>query len=262
MATTSPRMFTRPSRRQLIAIVLAVAVAAGIGATVRPAHAAEAPVDLRTADGYGVLGAQTVTNTGPTVIGGDLGVSPLMSITGFPPGIVGGATHAGDAPAAQAQLDLTAAFLDAGSRAPTASSNGSIDLGGQNVLPGVYSYAGSIGITGNLTLTGDANSVWIFRTGSTLITVPNSTVTLNGPINPCNVFWKVDSSATLGTNSTMVGTVMTLTSIDAATGARISGRLLAQTGGVTLDSNSITGPLSCSAAPPATAVPGQATFTG
>jgi len=264
MPNSSANAFAFPSKRRLIAVVLAVAVVAGIGAGVRPAHAAEAPVDLGTAGAFGVLGGEEVTNTGLTVIGGDVGASPGTSIVGFPPGIASGVV---DAPAAQAQLDLAAAYLDAEGRFPTTS--GLTELGGQNLVPGVYS-GGALTITGDLTLTGDANSVWIFQASSSLITASASRVMLSGPINPCNVFWQVDSSATLGTGSSMVGTVMALTSISADTGASVAGRLLARNGTTTLDANSVTGPLACTTAatappataPPAAAVPGEATFTG
>ena len=272
MFISSPRAFARPTKRHLIAVVLAVAVAAGIGANVRPAHAAEAPVDLGTAGSYGVLGGTSVTNTdSPTTIGGDLGVSPGSSYTGFPPGLVGGAIHAADAAAAQAQLDLTTAYDDAAGRALTLPATSWTELGNQSFDPGVYE-GGALTITGDVTLVGDADSVFIFRANSSIVTASGSRVLLSGPINPCNVFWKIDSTATLGSGSSMVGTMMALTSINAATGASVAGRLLARNGAVTLDSNVITRPLSCGAdaalapevpsAPPAIAVPGKATFAG
>jgi hypothetical protein len=74
------------------------------------AHAQETPVDLGRAAPFAVLGGQTVTNTGPTVVNGDLGVSPGSSVTEFPPGVVNGTIHAADATAAGAQVDLTAAY--------------------------------------------------------------------------------------------------------------------------------------------------------
>ena len=271
MATTSPRVFFRPTKRHLIAIVLAVAVAAGVGATVRPAHAAEAPVNLGTAGSYGVLGGTTITNTGPSAIGGDLGLHPGSGVTGFPPGLVGGATHAADAAALQAQSDLTIAYDDAASRAATLPAISWTELGNQSFVPGVYE-GGALTITGDVTLVGDADSVFIFRANSSIVTASGSRVLLSGPINPCNVFWQIDSTVTLGSNSTMAGTMMALTSINAATGASVAGRLLARNGAVTLDSNVISRPLSCGAdaalapdfpsAPPAIAVPGKATFAG
>jgi LPXTG-motif cell wall-anchored protein len=194
---------------------------------------------LGTASSYAVLGGQSVTNTGPSVINGDLGVSPGTSITGFPPGLVNGVQHSADAPALQAQTDLIAAYNDAAGQAVDASL--AAELGGLTLVPGVYRISAAQ-LTGTLTLDaqGDPNAVWVFQVDSSLITASSSVVSLINGAAPCNVFWKVGSSATLGTNSTFVGTLMALTSISATTGADIEGRLLARNGSVTLDTNTIT----------------------
>ena len=129
----------------------------------------------RSAFGYcrqfRVLGGAAVTNTGLTIINGDLGVSPGSSITGFPPGIVPGTTHAGDARAAQAQLDNKTAYnLLAGQ--PCNTNLTGQDLGGLTLIPGVYCFASSAQLTGTLTLDaqGNPNAVFIFQIGSTLTT--------------------------------------------------------------------------------------------
>jgi hypothetical protein len=227
----------------------ALAIAAGLLTTfaiVAPASAAEAPVGLGTAASFAVIGGTTVTNTGPTVISGDVGLSPGSSVTGFPPGIVNdGVTHIANGEANQAQSDLVTAYDDAAGRAPTASA--SADLGGQTLVGGVY-VGPTLGITGTLTLDaqGDPDAVFIFQVGSTLITATSSSVSLIGGAQACNVYWQVGSSATLGTGSAFVGTVMALTSVTADTGATIQGRLLARNGAVTLDTNTINRP-SCAA---------------
>ncbi|NUL06089.1 DUF3494 domain-containing protein [Streptomyces lunaelactis] len=242
----------RPQRQRLTATIafvlgLVLLCSAAFLAMATSARAATAP-GLGTADSYAVLGGQTVTNTGPSVLQGDLGVSPGSAIVGFPPGIVSGATHAGDAAAAQAQLDLTTAYNDAAGQAPDASIAG--DLVGQTLPPGVYNATGPIGLSGTLTLDaqGDPNAVFIFQLASTLITSSASTVSLINGAQPCNVFWQTAESATLGTGSFFEGTIMALTSITATTSARIEGRLLARNGSVTLDSNVITRP-SCIVGP-------------
>lgn len=197
-------------------------------------------VPLGAAATFGVLGASTVTNTGPSVITGDVGVSPGSAITGFPPGTVNSGTiHSADAVAAQAQTDVTIAYGDTAGRPPDATVT--TDLGGQTLLPGVYNGA-TLDLTGTLTLDaqGDPDAVWVFQAGSTLMTASGSAVLLIGGANPCNVFWQVVSSATLGTNSTFVGTILALVSITATTGAMVDGRLLARTGAVMLDSNAVT----------------------
>lgn len=104
------------------------------------ANAATASASLGTTDSYSVLGGSTVTNTGTTTLSGNLGVSPGTAVTGFPPGIVGGTTNAGNAEALQAQSDLVIAYNDVASRAPTQSVAG--DLGGQTLVDGVYNSTG------------------------------------------------------------------------------------------------------------------------
>jgi len=231
-------MFAHHSRKSsllLAALALAFTVVSGDRAT-----AAQAPVSLGTAASYAVLAATTVTNTGASVIGGDVGLSPGTAIVGFPPAVLtSGTLHATDAAAAQAQLDATTAYNDAAGRASTATVTA--DLGGQTLVAGVYT-GNTLGLTGTLTLDaqGDPNAVFIFQAASTLITASSSNVALINGADACNVFWQVGSSATLGTDSTLVGTVDALTSVAATTSATINGRLIARQGAVTLDSNTIT----------------------
>lgn len=213
------------------------------------ASAATTPAGLGTTESYSVLGGQTVTNTGLTTLSGDLGVSPGEAITGFPPGLAGGTTNAGNAAAGQAQSDLTIAYNDLASRATTASV--SDDLSGQTFVDGVYTSSGPLSLTGTVTLDGqgDPNSVFIFQAASTLITGTGSNVALINGAQACNVYWQVGSSATLGTASTFVGSILALTSITATTGATVQGRALARNGAVTLDSNVFTD-ASCNAVEP------------
>jgi hypothetical protein len=227
-------------------VALGVTLTAGLAVAPVGAHhasAADAIVELGTAGSFAVLGGTAVTDAGSTVISGDLGVNPGTSITGILPSAVSnGTVHATDAVAVTAQSDLTAAYVDAARRAPLTS--GLTELGGKKLIPGVYS-GGALTLTGTLELAGDANSVFIFQAASELVTASNSNVILTGGATACNVFWQVTSSATLGTDSTFVGTVMALASITAQTDATIEGRLLARNGAVTLDSNVITRPTSC-----------------
>jgi hypothetical protein len=212
------------------------------------ASAAQPPVGLGTAASFAVLAGTTVTNTGPSTISGDLGVSPGTAITGFPPGkVINGTQHAADAVALQAQSDLTTAYKDAAGRIPATTV--SKDLGGQTLAPGVYKATSGLGLTGTLTLNAQNNpsAVFVFQAGSTLITASSSTVKLTGGAEACNVFWQVGSSATLGTNSTFVGSILALTSATAQTGTTVEGRVLARNGQVSLDDNTITLP-TCAAA--------------
>jgi type VI secretion system secreted protein VgrG len=207
------------------------------------AGAATAP-GLGTADSFAVLAAETVTNTGPSVISGDLGVSPGTAVTGFPPGsVVNGMIRANDAVAAQAQADATTAFNNLAGQACDVDLTGQ-DLGGLTLTAGVFCFSSSAQLTGTLTLDaqGDPDAVFIFQIGSTLTTASNSRVMLINGADPCNVFFQVGSSATLGTNTMFVGTILALQSIGANTGASVAGRLLALNGAVTLDSNNVTRP--------------------
>lgn len=239
--------------RKVSIISLAVLFVLGVSGIAMAATA----VNLGTAGNFAVIGGSTITNTGSTVVNGDLGLSPGTSVTGFPPGIVNGTQHVTDGVAAQAQTDLVTAYNLASGQTVTTTVSG--DLGGMTLTPGVYNSASSLGLTGTLTLDGQGNSdaVFIFQVGSALTTASGSTVSLINSAQACNVFWQIASSATLGTNSTFVGSILAFTSITATTGATINGRVLARNGAVTLDVNSVTKP-TCAApiiTPPSTLTP-------
>jgi len=232
----------RPRYAWLAAGPVAAAGAIAMFIAAQPAVAATAPVGLGTAASFAVLAGQTVTNTGVSLISGDLGVSPGTAVTGFPPGIVSNGTiHSADGVAAGAQSDLTTAYNDAAGRSPTANVPAFIGAG-QTITPGVYKASSSLDVGGSLTLDagGDPNAVFIFQAPSTLITDSASSVILTNGAQACNVFWQVGSSATLGTNSTFTGTILALTSISVKTGDTIAGRALARNGSVTLDDDTIT----------------------
>jgi hypothetical protein len=222
-------------------------VAAGAIATflaIQPAVAATAPVGLGTAGSFAVLAGTTVTNTGPSQIHRNLGVSPGTAVTGFPPGIVtGGTIHRADGVAGTAQSDLTTAYNDAAGRSSTAAVPGFIGAG-ETLTPGVYKASSSLEVGGSLTLNGqgDPAAVWIFQAPSTLTTDTASSIVLSNDAQACNVFWQVGSSATLGTSSSFVGSILALTSITVQTGDTIQGRALARNGAVTLDDDTITAP--------------------
>lgn len=214
--------------------------------TAMAATTIDGPIDLATAAPFSVLASSTVTNTGPSVINGDVGLSPGTSITGFPPAVVNGTIHATDTVAAQAQADLTTAYNVAAGLTPAASGLG--DLTGASLTPGVYA-GGTLSVTGELTLAGTAESVWIFQAASTLTIGTGARITVTGGASACNVFWQVGSSATIGSAAQFVGTVMADVSVTAQTAATVTGRLLARTGAVTLDTNTITTPTGCATTP-------------
>ena len=232
---------TSRARPALMAAVLIAPLSAF--AFINPAAATATSVALGTDSAYSVLAGSTITNTGPSVIGSDVGLSPGTSVTGFPPGIVNGTQHVADGAAGQAKLDLVTAYDAAASEGPTSPIVA--DLGGQQLTPGVYDSASSIGLTGALTLNagGDPNAVFVFKADtSTLTTAAASSVNLINGAQACNVFWQVGSSATLGSASSFVGTILAMQSITVTTGVTISGRVLARNGAVTLDSDTISTP--------------------
>jgi Ice-binding-like len=241
-----------------IAFVIAIGAMAGTAA-----NAAIVPtVGLGTAATYSILaGTPSITNTGATTIDRDVGIHPAASITGFPPGIIAGAIHAGDAVALQAKSDLVLAYNDAAGRTGAVVAGGT--LGGQTLVGGVYNAGGvTLDLTGTLTLNGQNNpdSVWIFQATSDLVTASTSSVVFINGGSPCNVFWQVTSSATLGSGSSFVGTILAMTSITLDSAVNVQGRALARNGTVTLiNDHFVTS--TCSAAPAVVVPPTRPPFT-
>ena len=206
---------------------------------------------------FGVLAGSTVTSTGPTVVTGNLGVSPGTAITGITgiapggPGTVSGSINSANAVALQAQNELTAAYNAAAGAASTATKAG--DLGGQTLFAGVYTSSSSLGITGTVTLDAqnNPNAQFIFQIASSLTTATSSNVKLMNGALASNVFWQVGSSATLGTTSSFSGNILALSSISLGTSTTFLGRALARNGAVTLLSNVITIPAGLGGPPPA-----------
>jgi len=199
--------------------------------------------DLGSAANFAVLAGSAVTNTGPTTLIGSLGLSPGSAVTGFPPGMVTapGGIYIGDAIAIQAQIDLATGYNAIASRPTTGDLTGQ-NLGGLTLTPGVYNFASTAQLTGALTLNalGNPNAIFIFNIGSSLTTGSAASVTVIGGGLGSNVYWRVGSSATLGTTTSFVGDILALSSITLNTGANITcGSALARNGSVTLDTNTI-----------------------
>ena len=242
------RRSTLPRPLRLLTAV-ALSGALTVGASV--ALAADQPL-MGTAANYAVMGATAITNTGPTVINGNLAISPngSTSVTGFLPGVVNGTMDMGNSNASDAQTALITAYTGAANEPSNVDLTGQ-NLGGLTLTPGTYTFSSSAQLTGTLTLDGQGstNAVFIFQIGSTLTTASNASVQLINGAGACAVYWQVGSSATLGTTTDFQGTIMALTSITMNTGATIGvgglgygGRALAMNGAVTLDSNVITPP--------------------
>jgi hypothetical protein len=234
-------------RRRLAGIALATAAVVAL-----PAAAQAAPVGLGTADPFVVLAGAKVTNVGPSVLNGNLGISPGTELEGFGlPAVINGSTHATNEVAAKAQLDLTTAYdVAAGQPVLPANDLSGTDLGERKLSPGTYRYNAAALLTGALTLDaeGDPNAEFVFQIGSQLTTESASSVLLVNGASPCNVYWQVGSSADIGTTTAFQGTVMALTSISLKNGATVLGRMLARNGQVSLINNVLSRPL-CESGP-------------
>ena len=218
---------------------------------------AAAPPALGTADNYAIVANTTITNTGASLIAGNLAlVGP--SVTGMG-GVVTGRSDIGNAAAARAEDDVLSAHHDATGSGPATDMSG-VDLGGKTLGPGIYHFGSSAALHGTLTLDGEgaSNPTFIFQIGSTLTTGTGARVRLTNGADGCAVFWAVGSSATIGTATSLQGNLMALVSITMTTGATIGvgggrngGRAFAQNGAITLDTNTIIAPTgSCNAPAP------------
>jgi len=201
--------------------------------------------DLGSAMSFVALASSTLTNTGPGVFVGDVGVSPGTSVTGFPPGTVrNGTIYMGGPVAAQAQIDANSAYNDLAGQTCNVDLTGQ-DLGGMTLTPDVYCFDTSAQLTGDLVLNaqGDPLAVWVFQMGSTLTTASASSVAVINGGQAVNAFWQVGSSATVGTATRFNGNILAYASITLDTGASLIGRALALNGAVTLDTNGIPFPI-------------------
>jgi hypothetical protein len=232
----------------LVALVILIWPATALAATLPP---------LGSAGNFAVLSGAGMTNTGPSWITGAIGASGA-GITGFPPG-TSGPKHIGDSAFTTGETDLTAAYTNAGAQScPGTHNYTGVNLGGKTLGPGVYCQTVAPTLTGTLTLNG--SGVYIFQIGTTaspttLITASGSRVHLIGGAQPCDIFWRVTSSATIATSTTMVGTIMANISIQMQTGATLNGRALARTAAVTLDTNRIIQSSGCGYPVPAFVAP-------
>jgi ice-binding like protein len=242
--STRRRHINRLTGSALAAIALGVPFVAAA-----PAGAVATSPPLGTAATFAVLGGSAVTNTGATVLTGDLGVSPGSSISGFPPGQING-TRQSTPVSTTAQTDIATAIGAANAESCDANLSGQ-NLGGMTLPPGVYCFDSSAQLTGVLKLDaqGSPTAQWLFKVTSAVTTASNAAVILVNGAGTCsdNVNWLVGSSATVGSGSTFLGNIIATTSITMATGANSTGSLYAHTGAVTMDTNKIS---TCSGAIP------------
>ena len=231
--TSRPKFLSFASSARLNALACAIACVS----FVLPASAA---VILGSAQSFVVLGASTVTNTGPTTLTGNLGVHAGNSITGQSSITLNGAVHIANGVAQQAQTDARTAFNTLAGLIPFTDLTGQ-DLGGLILFAGNYRFNSSAQLTGALTLNaqGDPDARFVFQIGSALTTASGSSVNVvNGDAG--DVYWQVGSSATLGTSTAFAGSIIADQSVTLQTGATIlCGRAIALVGAVTMDTNTL-----------------------
>ncbi|MCW2698854.1 MAG: autotransporter [Blastococcus sp.] len=251
----SPTAGVRPSglaRYGAASAAAVVALSVTVLASAGPASAAATPVDLGTAEPFAVLSGAGITNTGATTIGGDIGSwpNPALTVTGSI--VLTGTNHRGDNVTKIAKTDLRTAYDAAAAQVTDPGGTISADLAGQTLTPGVYTSATGLAISGTAHLTldanGDQNAIFLFQSGSTLVTQPNTQVDLVDGASACNVFWQVASSTTLGVDSVFRGNILTQVSTTMNTRARLEGSALSLDGAFTMDSNTIERP-QCASVP-------------
>ena len=237
----SASTFARSATPKLLASASVMVVLGLVAATVggvTSAFAAASSPSLGVAGSYAVLAATTVTSDGVGInVYGDLGVAPGTSVTG-PITIMQGWSRQPIDSAAEAHTAANFAYDNLAAQSPNNSSAAVVNLGGKTLSPGVY-HATAFTLMADerlvLDAKGDPHAVFVIQTDESLTTFERSRVELRNDAAAGNVFWQIGSSATLGTYSTMVGTIIAHTSITSNSGAETTGRLIALGAAVTLN---------------------------
>lgn len=205
-------------------------------------------VNLGSAATFGIMATSAITNTGATIINGDVSLDPGTSMTGFPPGVVNGSIHVNDTVSAQARADLLTAYNYAKNLPPGTTISAGADLGAlypTGIPPGTYTSGSTMLVSTPLVLDagGNANAVWVFQIGSSITT--GASVSLANGAQAKNVFWVPTSDATIGVGTIFYGTVVAGRNTTGQTGAVINGRILTgaiTAGTIALDTNTVNVP--------------------
>lgn len=234
----------------------------GVGG-VGGAGAGPAPVNMGTAGNFVILTKSGITNVPASAITGDIGASPVTAaaidvtcaeMTGLIYGVDAAYVGSGDVTCFRgtapdktlvdnAVLDMGTAYTDAAGRTNPApvTELGAGDISGLTIAPGLYKWGTGVAINANVTLSGGPNDVWIFQVAQGITQASATSVNLTGGALAKNVYWQSFGVVAIGTTAHFEGIVLAQTAINAATGATVLGRLLAQTE-VTLQQNTVTQP--------------------
>jgi hypothetical protein len=227
--------------------------------TTSPAGLGPAPVFLGTAGNYVLLAKSAISTVPASVITGDIGLSPAAEsyMTGFSqtkatgystsPQVTGFMYAADMTPPTPSNMttavsDMETAYNDAAGRSDSVISNlNGGTLNGQTLAPGLYKWGSTLNITGNITIAGTANDVWIFQITNNLTVSSSVEIILSGGAKAKNIFWQVAEIASLGTGARFEGIILSKTEVRMLTGASLNGRALAQTQ-ISLDQATVTKP--------------------
>jgi Ice-binding-like len=201
-------------------------------------------IPFGTARSFGLLASTAISNTGSTVVTGNLGLTPGTSVTGFPPGVYTGALDVDNTAATNAKTSAQATYTYLAAL-PAGTTEGALD--GLTLLPGTYTSATSMSLAGSaagtltLNAAGNPNAIWVFQIGSTLTTGAGgiATIALINGASAANVYWQVGSSATINITpgSVFQGNIIAEVSVTIDSGTA-NGTMAALTGAVTIASAS------------------------
>jgi hypothetical protein len=116
---------------------------------------------------------------------------------------------------------------------------GAGDISGLTLPPGLYKWGTQLLVTNaGVTLAGGANDTWVLQIAGDLIVNNTAIIHLTGGAQAKNIYWVVAGQATLGTAVDFSGNILSKNLISLNTGAKVTGRLLAQKA-VTLNASTV-----------------------
>lgn len=207
------------------------------------------PIILGDLEQFTLFAGTSITNAGISTIKGDIGVSPGVSITGFPiegdiviPGTLQqGSLHRNDIISLAVKTVLNNLYNNIAGRVRCSQAlHGNI--GGMVLDAGIYSSIVGMSITsGDLILdgNGDPDGIFIFQMKTTFYNAVGCNIILINDANPENIFWQIGSTASLATSTIMYGNIMVFAGITIAAGVTIIGRVFSINGTIACNSNKI-----------------------